>query len=219
MNFKQNGGLMAYRWAVIKFLSLVLMAQPFYGCAKVKESGILPFMGTPSPDFSAELLEANSSSDKMHMNGPSARSGEWLSININNNTLLSNVVRVTASGDIGLPQIGKIHVEGLSGQAVERAIIVKAQKADILITKVSVGFFQSGPVYVLGEVRQAGEFAYREEAVLVDLIDQAGGLTYRADARRVFITRYNQPEEIEMPVARTSKIMPGDVIRVPQRYF
>ena len=210
---------MRYSWTVLRFLSIIFLVQSLNGCAKVTESGLLPFMGSSTTDENlmpdAELASAVSMSD----NGVSVRPGGWLSINVNDNALLSSVVMVTQSGDIGLPQIGKVHVAGMTAQAAEKAIAAKLHEKDLTVTKVRVGFFQSGPVYVLGEVQKSGEFAFSPGIALADLIDQAGGVTYRADSRRVFITRYNQPEEIEMPATRTTQIMPGDVIRVPQRYF
>jgi|GEM_PF-6064048 len=209
---------MRHQPTVKQLLSLVPLLL-FAGCGGSNGAGFLPFMGhaTPSeneaPAF-ADLSDAGSQEEK----SPIAP-GIWLSVNVNNSPDLSRVVRVSASGDIGLPQIGKVHVGGLTGPATERAIRARLQQSGEAVTKVKVAYFQPGPVFVLGEVQKAGEFAYKDGVALADLIDQAGGLTYRADSRRVFITRYNQPDELEMPVTRSTQVMPGDVIRVPQRYF
>lgn len=45
----------------------------------------------------------------------------------------------------------------------------------------------------------------------------AGGYTYRADRKGIMIKRTNDPEKKEVPIAEEETVMPGDVLRIPER--
>ena len=47
----------------------------------------------------------------------------------------------------------------------------------------------------------------------------AGGFTYRADNRRVFIKRADADREEEFPLTTSTRVAPGDTIRIRERLF
>ena len=47
----------------------------------------------------------------------------------------------------------------------------------------------------------------------------AGGFTRRAAKTRITIQRFNQTQGMEETVTEDSPVGPGDIIRVPERWF
>ena len=47
----------------------------------------------------------------------------------------------------------------------------------------------------------------------------AGGYTYRAAKARVTVQRFNDPQKREQPADEDTIVLPGDIIRVPERFF
>ena len=47
----------------------------------------------------------------------------------------------------------------------------------------------------------------------------AGGYTYRAEEKRVTITHANDPQRREYRAGPDTPVLPGDIIRVPERWF
>jgi polysaccharide export outer membrane protein len=47
----------------------------------------------------------------------------------------------------------------------------------------------------------------------------AEGFTYRADNTAVYIRHKSDPSESEVSLTATTAVLPGDTIRVAQRYF
>ena len=87
--------------------------------------------------------------------------------------------------------------------------------------RVNVEVLNYRPFYILGEVTRAGEFPYATDMSVLQAVALAGGYTYRADQRRVFIRRAGSDQESTYDLAsgRTVYIQPGDTIRVGERYF
>lgn len=74
------------------------------------------------------------------------------------------------------------------------------------------------PIYVHGEVKNGGEFAYKNGLKIRDAIALAGGFTYRANERFVSIVREGEGEA-DVPLTSNVVVLPGDNIRVPERFF
>ena len=47
----------------------------------------------------------------------------------------------------------------------------------------------------------------------------AGGFTYRADTRRVYIRRADSEGEQAYPLTTNTQVAPGDTIRIGERFF
>ena len=54
---------------------------------------------------------------------------------------------------------------------------------------------------------------------LAKAVATAGGYTYRAKKNTVYIQRAGTNEEVKVKVSSTLKIYPGDVVRIPERFF
>lgn len=54
---------------------------------------------------------------------------------------------------------------------------------------------------------------------VVNAVALAGGYTYRADKGDITITRANDPSKKDVEVEETEAVSPGDIIRVPERFF
>ena len=71
----------------------------------------------------------------------------------------------------------------------------------------------------VGEVQKPGEYQFRSGLNVLSAIAIAGGATYRANNSSVMIQRSGSNELKEYPQSPTVLVLPGDVVRVPERFF
>src|SRR5437867_4360889 len=98
-------------------------------------------------------------------------------------------IRITTSGDINLLMIGRIHVAGMTLEALE-AEVTERLKAYIRRPDVTINVtqFKSQPVSVFGAVGTPGIVQLEGTKTLIEVLSMAGGV--RADAgSRIKITR------------------------------
>jgi polysaccharide biosynthesis/export protein len=176
-----------------------------------------PATGEPSKSSIAQVHDVNSSVRL----GP----GDLLEVSVYNVPELTSKARVNSSGDIYLPLINYVHLEGLSAEDAERVIekrladggFVKSPHVTILVEQSS-----SQGASVLGEVGRPGIYPVVGEPRLFDLISAAGGLTEKA-GRSITLTHRSQPDaQITIPIAHNLEdsptsnvsVLPGDTIIV-----
>ena len=75
------------------------------------------------------------------------------------------------------------------------------------------------PIYVFGHVGRPGEYTIGKEATVRQILSLAGGVTQRGAEGRVKIIRTVQGNEQEIKVELDDRVMPGDTIVVPERFF
>ncbi len=131
---------------------------------------------------------------------------------------LSGEFEVDSTGVLSLPLIGQITASGLSVRDVERDVTA-ALNAYLVDPRVSMELIKTRPFYILGEVTTGGEYPYAVGLHVLKAISIAGGFTERASRTKVFITREGDSVEQVYPIAITTKLLPGDVVRVPERAF
>ena len=71
----------------------------------------------------------------------------------------------------------------------------------------------------MGEAEKPGQYPYLSGLNVLTAITTAGGLTYRASRTTVLIQRAGEDVWKEYPMVSTVTVLPGDLIRIPQRYF
>ena len=81
----------------------------------------------------------------------------------------------------------------------------------------SIELINLRPFFVLGEVEKRGSFHYVNGLTVAQAVAIAGGYTYRAARNRITIQR--QGSSKEEPVREDAPVYPGDIVRVPERFF
>ena len=126
---------------------------------------------------------------------------------------------VGGSGNISLPLIGEVRAQGLTIAEFQRAIETELQQGYLKEPRVSVEVLNYRPFYILGEVENPGEYPYTNGLSVLNAVATAGGFTYRANNRRVFIKRADDDAEREFPLTPLTPVAPGDTIRIAERFF
>jgi polysaccharide export outer membrane protein len=126
---------------------------------------------------------------------------------------------VDPAGQVSLPLVGQVRAAGHTVPDLEREIVRKYRGAYLQDPKVTVDIVEFRPFYVMGEVINPGQFAYRSGLNVLTAITPAGGLTYRASRTAVLIQHAGENVWHEYAPTSTVSITPGDLIRIPERYF
>jgi protein involved in polysaccharide export with SLBB domain len=132
---------------------------------------------------------------------------------------VSGDFQVDNAGYISLPLAGTIKGAGLTKSEMEREITTRLKSQYLRDPKVTVDVLSYRPFYVLGEVKTPGEYPFRSGLNVLSAIAIAGGATYRANNSKVTIQRFGEAEATEVPQSTSVLVMPGDVVRVPERFF
>lgn len=152
--------------------------------------------------------------------------GDLIEVNVYNVPELASKVRVSNSGDVYLPLIDYVHVEGLTQE--EAQTLIEKRLADGGFVRnphvtIFVDEFTSQGVTIIGEVGKPGIYPDIGEHKLYEVVSQAGGFSQNA-SRKIAILRRNQPDPIRVTLPRdladdlsgNVEIMPGDTITVPR---
>jgi len=152
--------------------------------------------------------------------------GDLLEVSVYNVPELASKARVSNAGDIYLPLIDYVHVEGLT-QEEAQALIEKRLEDGGFVRNPHVTIFideaASQGVTVLGEVSKPGIYPDLGDHRLYQIVSEAGGFS-QAASRKIAIIRRNQSEPIRVDLPRNLaddlsgnvEIMPGDTITVPR---
>jgi protein involved in polysaccharide export with SLBB domain len=146
--------------------------------------------------------------------------GDKLRITTFNEPNLTGEFVVSSSGAIALPLAGEIPAKGSTPSELEKTIQERlASGGFVLKPRVSAEIIEYRPYYILGEVTKPGQYNYLVGLTVSKAVATAGGFTYRANTKRVFITRDGGNQEEEVVLTAASPVGPGDTIRVGERYF
>jgi polysaccharide export outer membrane protein len=146
-------------------------------------------------------------------------SGDRVKIVVFGQPELSGEFSVDGRGRLSLPLIQAVTVEGLTLRETERAITDKLHPEFLKNPRVSVDIATYRPIYVLGEVRTPGSYAYVSGMTVLQAVALAGGYTYRAKKSGVRIVRAARGTEEKERANELTRLQPGDVVEVPERFF
>ena len=144
--------------------------------------------------------------------------GDQVKVTVFGEDNLSGQFEVNAAGQVPLPLVGDQQAKGLTLQEFKDQVSRRLAQGYLNNPKVSVEILNYRPIYVHGEVRSGGEFKYKTGISLRDAIAMAGGYTYRANQNVVYIARGGN-SEAAVSTATGLSILPGDNIRIPERFF
>jgi polysaccharide export outer membrane protein len=144
--------------------------------------------------------------------------GDKLKVSVFGEENLSGQFEVSAIGQISMPLIGEMPAKGLAIHEFRESIARKLSEGYLKNPKVTVEMLNYRPIFVHGEVKNGGEFTYKNGVGLRDVIAMAGGYTYRANQSYLYIGREGEPDvAVQMPA--DVPVLPGDNIRIPERFF
>jgi protein involved in polysaccharide export with SLBB domain len=150
---------------------------------------------------------------------PKLQAGDKIRINVFGEDKLSGEYEIDPSGQISLPLAGTIEAVGLTQAELEQALSKKFRSEYLKNPKVTVTIATLRPFYMMGEVTKPGEYAYKSGLNVLTALAIAGGPTYRASRNTVQIQRRGETSMRDYPISASVPVLPGDVIRVPERYF
>ena len=145
-------------------------------------------------------------------------SGDKLRVIVFGEPDLSGEFDVSGSGKVALPLIGQVDAAGRTLSEFEAAVIAKLMEGYLNNPRVSVEVMNYRPFYIYGEVSNPGQYPYTNGMTALNAIAVAGGYTYRANTNQIYITRGEGAEQT-YPASQAVKVLPGDVVRVPERFF
>lgn len=146
-------------------------------------------------------------------------SGDQVRVIVYNEDSLSGEFVVDGSGRVSLPLIGQIDAGGLSLSEFEDAVELRLSDGYLNDPRVNVEVLNFRPFYILGEVEEAGEYPYTDGLTVMNAVATAGGFTYRANTRIVYIKRDGTDQEVAITLTPGTPVNPGDTIRIAERYF
>jgi len=153
--------------------------------------------------------------------------GDVIDVNVWRHDDLSKKVQVDPYGNITYPLVGRIDARGLSVFTLREKLAVGLSKY-LVEPKIDVSIvsFNSHKVYVLGEVKRPGIFAFQTERSVLEAITMAGGFKEEAQPGSVVLIRggLESSNAVTLDLKKALKkgdmrenvaIQKGDVIYVP----
>lgn len=145
--------------------------------------------------------------------------GDELRITVYGEERLSGAFKVDGQGRIAYPLVGEVVAQGLATNELEETLRAALEDGLVNQPSVTIEVTNYRPYFILGEVGRAGEFPYLDGLTVFSAVARAGGFTYRADQKRVFIRHRNGAEEQLYRLTGDTPVQPGDTIRITERLF
>jgi polysaccharide export outer membrane protein len=151
--------------------------------------------------------------------------GDLIEVNVYNVPELNTRTRVNDKGEIDMPLVDQVHVEGLTVDEAEKVIEQRLDHGGFVRNphvQLFVSEYTSDGTSVLGEVARAGVYPVLGEQRLFNLLSAAGGLSPAAGST-ITVTHKAEPDKpVVVPISRnledhaTSNIpvYPGDTVMV-----
>ena len=144
-------------------------------------------------------------------------SGDLIEVNVYNVPELTTKTRVNDSGDIDLPLVNTVHVQGLTVNDAEKAIEQRLDHGGFVRNphvQLFVSEYMSDGTSVLGEVARPGVYPVLGQQTLFNVISAAGGLSDRA-GKSITVTHKSEPEKpITVAISRNLEDHSESNIRV-----
>ena len=146
--------------------------------------------------------------------------GDRVRVTVFNEPSLTGEYNITPGGALAFPLIGVVSAGGRTIEAVQQELAARLSEGYVNDPRVSLEVLSYRPFYILGEVNRPGEYSYASGMTVEQAIARAGGFTYRANEKTVFLRRKTGANESAVPLRSAQvAVLPGDTIRVGERYF
>lgn len=145
--------------------------------------------------------------------------GDQIHITVHNQDDLSGDYVLNGVGRFSMPLIGTVVATGMSAPALEDFLVSRLSPDYLVNPRVSVQVRGYRPYYIIGEVRGPNSYPYVQGMSYLTAVAIAGGYTYRAKKKVVYVIRGDDPDREEVKTDVDEKVQPGDIIRVAERLF
>ncbi len=143
------------------------------------------------------------------------QSGDKISVHIFEENSIEEKYTIQENGTVTLPLLGEVILQSLSIKEAKNKIITLLSDGYFVDPIVKIEILSYDPIYVLGEVTNPGEYAFKQNLSALQAIALAGGYTYRANKKHLKIIQNKQTNKIT-----SSHILePGDTLIVKERFF
>jgi len=171
-------------------------------------ANVPPLPGSEYAQSGADVQYTLAPGDKIHV------------IVFGEETLTGDYV-ITSGGNLSFPLVGNLKATDKTVEQLQNALAVALDNGYVNNAKVSIQVVAFRPYYILGEVNRPGEYPVSTGLTIEQAVAAAGGYTYRANSKRVFLKRANQAQEwlVDLTRGRSVMVRAGDTIRIPERHF
>ena len=145
--------------------------------------------------------------------------GDVVRIDVFEQANLSRLYRVNGGGYISIPLIGSVRARGLTTRTLEQEVAQKLRRSYLRDPKVTVEISTHRPFYILGEVRNSGQYPFVLGMTIETAVAIAGGYSPRANQRKVLVIRRLGGKLVRTYVPNNYQIRPGDTLKVVERLF
>jgi len=181
------------------FFALLVLAVAISGCARNTPKS-LAFAGSADQPY---LLD----------------SGDRLRVVVFGQESLTNSYTVDGGGNIAMPLIGAVKARGASVRQLEQSLARRLREGFYRNPNVTVDIEAYRPFFILGEVRNPGQYPYVNGMTVQTAVAIAGGFTAQAKRSTVEVTRQLAGRVAHARVPPLHPVRPGDTINVEERFF
>jgi protein involved in polysaccharide export with SLBB domain len=157
--------------------------------------------------------------------------GDLIELTVPHRQELDHRMTIDGEGNVELPIIGTVHIEGMTLSEAEENILRRMREYYPSIRQIRLGLVGEEArrlAYVQGQVVEPGKYEFREAPTIWEAIREAGGATANASLEAVRLIRAGEEGErtdiINVQTAIDSGdfsslpvLRPGDTIIVPER--
>ena len=144
--------------------------------------------------------------------------GDKLKVTVFGEEDASGEYEIDAAGTISVRLLSRMHVKGMTVSEVEQTLYDQYRARNVFKNpRISIELVNLRPFFILGEVEKRGSYPYVNGLTVAQAVAIAGGYTYRASRSRITIQRAGAPKE--EPAPEDTPVFPGDIVRVPERFF
>lgn len=126
---------------------------------------------------------------------------------------------VHSDGNVAFPMIGNVRAQGLTAEEIAGSLTTRLAPDYLRDPRITVEVIAFKPVNILGEVAKPGQYQFAEGMTLDSLVALAGGFSYRANKKRVFLRHDGEGQESRQRFSGAIPVAPGDTVRIGQRIF
>lgn len=166
---------------------------------------LVSFLGANDSNANEEYLLSSEDILKIIVFGSEELSGQYV---------------IDQDGNITIPLLGDVKAAGITKTQLDKKITKQLIKSSYFVKpNITIDIIDKKPFYILGEVKNPGQYQYVSSLDVFKAVAIAGGFTPRAVKNKVIIIREIDGKKVRIKAGEDAQILPGDSIKVKQRFF